>query len=128
MTILTNEMWSKMTQEEYQSLLESKGSKDFSRHEDYNNYLDVVSFGAQVRDYDRKLDGTPEIKAPQTTSIKSYKLTFGKNKNLASTESSKIVSGHQHHNGKRVTLLYQGLGAFTFHFKDAISLLNKSHW
>ena len=87
-------MWHKMTYEEYQNLLESKGSKDFSRHDDFNDYLNVFSFGAQVRDYDRKLDGTPEIKAPLTTSIKSYKLTFGKNKNLASTESSKIVSGH----------------------------------
>ena len=56
--------------------------------------MQIISFYARVRDYDRKLDGTPEVKAPETTCVKSYKLTFGKNKNLAFTESTKVVSGH----------------------------------
>ena len=59
---------------------------------------------------------------------KAYKLTFGKNKNLAFTESTKVVSAHTHNSGKRVTLLYHGLGSFTFELKKAISLLQKSSW
>ena len=124
---MTNEIWSKVSQDDYNKILEAK-NKEYNRHDDFDNYIHIISFYARVRDFDRKLDGTPEVKAPETTCVKSYKLTFGKNKNLAFTESTKVVSGHQHHNGKRVTLLYQGLGAFTFQLKDALSLLNRSLW
>lgn len=72
--------------------------------------------------------GASDEKAPEPTSLKQYRLTFNMNKNLAITEGSKVISSYMHQNGKRVTLLYSGLGAYTFQLKDAISLLNKSLW
>ena len=39
-----------------------------------------------------------------------------------------MVSAHLHCEEKRVTLLYHGLGALTFEFKEAKSLLHMSLW
>ena len=55
-------------------------------------------------------------------------LTFGSNKDLEITEDVKVVEAIMHNNDERVTLVYHGLGAFTFNLMNAMSLANPSDW
>lgn len=60
--------------------------------------------------------------------LASYRLKFGNNKNLEITESQKVVEAHLHNKGNRVTLIYKGLGSFTFNLKKAKSIVEPSTW
>lgn len=62
--------------------------------------------------------------------LNSYKLTFGKNKNLEITENVKVVEAYKHKSGhsERITLIYKGLGSFTFSQKKGTSLLEPNEW
>ena len=63
---------------------------------------------------------------PDTAQTNIFKLTFGDNKNLEITENVKIVEAYRH--DQRVTLIYVGLGAFTFEYKEASSLSDENDW
>ena len=52
--------------------------------------------------------------APKTPSLIDYKLKFGVNKNLKIAEEAKVVEAYIHNDNKRLTLLYHGLGSYTF--------------
>ena len=66
--------------------------------------------------------------APDQPAARSHRLTFGRNKNLASTDACKVPTAHLHGDGRRVSLVYRGLGAFTFQLKNATRLTNSSAW
>ena len=55
-------------------------------------------------------------KSPSVPTLNSYKLTFNKNKDLSITDGVKVTEAYAHNFGDhtRVTLLYKGLGSFTF--------------
>lgn len=69
-----------------------------------------------------------DLKAPAVPTLNAYRLTFGANKDLEITEKQKVVETHVHNGGQRVTLIYKGLGAFTFNLKKAKSLVEASAW
>ena len=60
--------------------------------------------------------------APVLNDTKSYKLFFGENKGLVLADDNKLVEAYLHAKGstkdRRVTLVYRGLGAFTFTLED----------
>lgn len=64
--------------------------------------------------------------------MRSYKLSFGINKGLEITEGVTIVEGYMHFDPNsdtdRVTLIYKGLGSFTFTLKKATSLALPNQW
>ena len=66
--------------------------------------------------------------APRTDTENDYKLAFGKNKNLEITECSKVCEAHMHNQHCRVTLLYRGLGAYTFRLVESKQLTTLSQW
>ena len=123
MFLLTNEVWERGSEEK---LLEM-AQKEESRHEKYDSWVWKMRFNAPSSD---DVDSFQEMqqRLPEQTVAQKYKLTFGKNKNLAMTENYKVVSAHLHSEGKRVTLLYNQLGSFTFEFETAKSLDQRSLW
>ena len=44
--VITNEIWSQLTQEEYKKLID-QSANDFSRHKDYNNYMIKLHYMAK---------------------------------------------------------------------------------
>ena len=69
-----------------------------------------------------------ENQAPNVPTLNCYKLTFGVNKKLEITEKIKVVEAYAHNSGNRVTLIYKGLGSYTFNLKKAKSLIVPSPW
>ena len=121
---LTNDIWSKMDKLTYKELRDFDGN-DFTRHKDFASYFREIAFFARpITTSNRNMSH----KCPDQPFINSHKLTFGKNKDLGITEPYKVVSSYIHHKGKRATLIYHGLGSFTFLFRNAISLIHRSHW
>ena len=55
-------------------------------------------------------------------------MTFGTNKNLSVAIKSKVVEAHLHNNDERVTLVYLGVGAFTFELGNAKPLNKFALW
>ena len=53
------------------------------------------------------------MRAPSYINKETWKLTFGSNKTLEITENFKIIEAYRH-NTNNITLIYKGLGAFTF--------------
>ena len=69
--------------------------------------------------------------APRTHSMIDYKLKYGLNKNLKITEVAKVVEAFMHNEDKkenRLTLLYHGLGSYTFKLKPSLRLDKPSDW
>ena len=94
--MLSNTVWAKLTEEEFKDLEES-------RHEDFDDQVWKMRFGSATSETNpAKIREQP----PLQPKVKTYKLTFGKNKNLAITENYKMVSAHSHNKAKRVTLIY----------------------
>ena len=60
-----------------------------------------------------------ERESPKISTVNDYKLTFGKNKNQEITESSKVIEAYMHNQNARVTLLYRGIGTFTFRLVES---------
>ena len=65
-----------------------------------------MKYGALTKSYNSLVMGPPEERAPEETVIRSFRLSYGKNKNLAITDGAKYVEAHSHNDGKRITLLY----------------------
>lgn len=57
----------------------------------------------------------------------SSKLTFGSNLKLDITKDVKIVEAYEH-NSDRLTLVYKGLGSYTFILRPAQSLIDPNRW
>ena len=82
---------------------------------------------------DALLDNGDELEerdwpAPLAVVETNYKLHFGLNKNLSATQGCKLVEARMHNNDRRVTLLYPGLGSFTFEMSQDMPLTQKSEW
>jgi hypothetical protein len=110
-------VWSRINEEEYE--LEKQSDPDWTRHEDFNNYIKKCEFGLNVKENDKK------VYAEQPKCDKEYLMIFDKLNNLEKTDPIKIVSAHMHARRERVTLVYPGIGSFTFHLKKACSLSQK---
>ena len=61
--------------------------------------------------------GKREEIAPRMPTLTDYKLKYGVNKNLKIAEEAKVVEAFIHNDEKRLTLLYHGLGSYTFLLK-----------
>lgn len=137
-SVLTNEIWTEENTNmernfgvigdggDDEILNDDKEENLQSRHEKHDNYVWKVKFGTSV-DPD-KLRENKDGRALPVNTVNSYKLTFGLNKDLTITEHVKFVEAFSHNKGQRVTLLYKGLGSFTFQMKKAKSIAHKSHW
>ena len=60
--------------------------------------------------------------------INKYKLNFGLNKNFEITREARVFEGYMHNSNKRVTLLYHGVGAFTFRLLGDRPLTKPNEW
>ena len=69
-------------------------------------------------------------RAPEIRPLTDFKLMFGQSADLLITEGTKVVEAHAHEGqqGQLVTLIYQGLGSFTFALKPAVPLAKASNW
>lgn len=66
-------------------------------------------------------------RAPKYIDKESWKLTFGSNKTLEITENFKIIEAYRH-NKNHITLIYKGLGAFSFITLKAKNLAEENMW
>ena len=121
--MLTNEIWTEITKDEYEMKVEKE--EDFCRHWDYANWIWKASYNAQFNPNEISERAN---KAPSIPTQNSYRLGFGHNKKLEITESVKVVEAHLHNMGKRVTLVYKGLGSFTFDLLTAKQLIEPGDW
>lgn len=87
--VLTCEIWTEISREQYD---EEKGKRDkFSRHEDYDDYVWRIAYKTYPERWAER-----EEQAPQVKKLNSYKLSFGKNKDLEITENVKLVEAYFH--------------------------------
>ena len=133
--LLTNEIW---TEENESSQKEDGEAEDdaknedqqeerVSRHEKYDNYIWRINYGTSI-DPDSYESMGNQSSAIAVQTVNSYKLNFGKNKDLEITESVKLVDAYFHNKGERISLLYKGLGSFTFEMKKAKSVFHQTEW
>ena len=105
---LTNEVWTKCTQDEYEQ--QQANNSEYTRHSKYKNFIQKCKFGQAPF---LKIEDDLEVKAVLPEG-RDYKLMLDKLNNLEKTESIKIISAHVHAKRQRVTLVYSGIGAYTF--------------
>lgn len=126
---LTNELWRSSSKDEYEKKLQiaQQKRKEFSRHQDYSDRIQEVHY--MMSPSSEYIQNRFE-RAPDMTTHSDYKLKFGPNKDLQITEGTKVVEAHMHQgqNEKHVTLIYQGLGSFTFALKPSVQLAKASDW
>ena len=60
--------------------------------------------------------------------VLDYKLCFGVNKDFRITEGAKLVEAFMHNEMKRVTLIYHGLGSYTFNLILSSPLTVANDW
>ena len=87
----------------------------------YNNYdffINVIKFGVNPKNLDDR-----KYKAPIIQKRKEYKVAFGTNNGFELTADPKLVvkisEAFLHNDNKRCTILFRGLGSFTFQLKEA---------
>ena len=61
-------------------------------------------------------------------SINDFTLKFGHNKDLRITEEAKVVEAFMHNDNERLTLIYKGLGSYTFKMNPSKPLVEPSDW
>ena len=61
-------------------------------------------------------------------SMLDYKCNFGVNKDFKITKQAKVVEAYMHNNDSRLTLIYHGLGSYTFKLKQSLPLEEPSDW
>ena len=112
-TVLSNEIYTEIGAKEFQELQEEE---DFSRHNEFDSYFQKIKYNTCPRILEPENES-----APFMPTLRSYKLSFGINKKLDITEGSKIVEAYMHfdaaENTDRITLIYKGLGSYTFTLK-----------
>jgi len=131
--VLTNEIWTKCNYYEYQQAVEAEAN--FSKHWGYFDRVWEIAFMKSPSE--QELADRENI-APEVATINSYRLRFGKNKDFEITRVAKVVEGFMHASldankqiiaGRdRMTVLYQGLGAYTFQLKQSRSLNEMGDW
>ena len=114
-----------MTRDEFMIAKEESSLEGFSRHKDYHNYIYKMNYdsSAPLEQLEYRVE-----KAPKATILLGYRLTFGLNNKLDITENVKVVQAFLHNEGKRVTIIYKGLGSYTFVLRDAKALVEASNW
>ena len=122
-TVLANEIWNYIKEDEYTDKRDA--DDEFTRHDEYDNQIWKLKYNTSpsIEELEWR-----EFKAPKVQTLKNYKLSFGINKGLEITENVKVVEAYVHNNNERVTLIYKGLGAFTFELKPATSLAMPNCW
>ena len=121
MTFVTNRIW-EVTKKKYKQL--NKKNKHFSRHKDFSSYIKRIIFGAKT------IEDNPVFtnSAPAQPCLSEYRINFGKNKNFMITAPFKVMTSHMHSNDRRITMVYQGLGSYTFELREATPLTKYTLW
>lgn len=99
-------------------------TETFSRFKEFSSTIMEIKYMQQPNaleedEDDEEVDTMWERQAPKTQTVNNYKLSFGKNKNQEITASSKVIEAYMHNKNTRVTLLYRGLGTFTFRLVES---------
>ena len=135
--VLSNRIWTKLDEREYNDLVES--DQDFSRFEHFaSGVIEVDYMQSPIMEGLFDTEPLSRKSAPRVVTHSAYKLKFGLNKNLCLTEGCKVVEAHMHAVDKGpdtklqvdrgLTLVYPGLGAFTFALHEGRSLTEKGDW
>ena len=111
-----------MPKKDYLKLLNNE--PDWTRYGSaFGTFVNVVRHGQKPLSLvDRKK------KAPLIPIRSSYELNFGQNKSFEIAKATKVVEAFMHNEGKRVTVLFRGRGAWTFDIKPAKPYKSPAKW
>ena len=130
-SVLTNEIWTVLDKEAYETEVVEAGEENFTRHDEYDNYFWKIRYQTNP-DMDQLDLEYRQERAPQVQTASNFKLTFGLNKDLEITEKAKVVDTILHsdeeNKSQLVTLLYEGLASYTFQLRKAKSLTVPTKW
>ena len=110
---ITSEAWTKA---ERQELLFYNNADSQSLHADYKSLINVIHWGITPTTENLDVDSR-NAKVPEFVLKRSYYINFGKYQS-EEIERYKVVEAHLH-NDSRVTVIYCGLGSYTFQLKAA---------
>ena len=92
--------------------------KEDNYYINYDFFINVIKFGVNPKNLDDR-----KYKAPIIQKRKEFKVAFGTNKGFELTADPKLVvkisEAFLHNDNKRCTILFRGLGSFTFQLKEA---------
>lgn len=111
-TFITNEVWYKASKKDVEGYNKPDST---SRYLDYKNLINVLHWGMAPGAADVAFESRRE-KAPSYELKDSYVIDYAKFQN-ENIERYKVIEAHLH--GDRVTLLYSGLGSYTFQLKKS---------
>ena len=90
---------SDMTQEE----------KEDDYYENFDFFINVIKFGVNPKNMDDR-----KYKAPIVQKRKEFRVAFGTAKGFILAAGSKISEAYLHNENKRCTIIFRGVGSFTF--------------
>ena len=107
MYYLANEIWQEKDLETMKSWTDEEYLKEYHHENDF--YINVIKFGAPPLSLENRVRQAPKVKIRRR-----FLLSFSNNHNFVIAKDSKVVEAYLHNNNKRCTVLFKGLGTFTF--------------